>query len=69
MNAPVSPLATKWDMPRARERSWMDAYTLRAPLGVSASHEPRLSEMIEPRWSVTIWSKARALCPKSGAER
>ena len=27
VNAPVSPLATKCDMPSARERSWIDAYT------------------------------------------
>src|SRR5207244_13290613 len=67
--APLSPLATKCEIPRTTARSWIDAYTLRAPLGVSGSHEPRLSEMTDPRWSVTIWSKARSPWPKSGAER
>src|SRR5712692_11941051 len=58
--APLSPLAMKCDMPRATERSWMLAYVARCPLGVSGSHAPRLSEMIEPRWSLIIWSNARS---------
>src|SRR6266849_10028974 len=67
--APLSPLAMKCDMPCATDRSWMLAYSERCPLGVSGSQAPRLSEMIEPRWSLTIWSNARSPCAKSGAEK
>ncbi|TMB93048.1 MAG: hypothetical protein E6J40_15560 [Chloroflexi bacterium] len=69
VNAPPSPLATKCGIPWAADRFWMLAYWSRCPLGVSVSHAPRLSEMTEPRWSLTIWSKARSACAKSGAEK